>query len=92
MQDQADRVVRNNMTPLQRELADMCKAADNAPVTLQQALEAGHWQNSDDQRVVAEKAKALWQAKKKWIPDFEGTNKQKVKQKERCLVLQGYLQ
>ena len=49
------------------------------------------WESKEDQLVVAEKIKQLWKADKKWNPEFTGKNKQKVKQKNRCINLQSYL-
>jgi CRISPR-associated protein Csm5 len=58
---------------------------------LLQELEKGRWQGSDA-KAVAQKVKALMEQTGKWMPDFGGDNKQKVKLKERSLKVLKYLQ
>lgn len=80
------------MTPLEREIEEICQQDKNNPaVTLFNHLKNGQWEKSDDQQVVAQKIKILWQAEKKWNPGFSGTNKQKVKQRDRCQKVLKYL-
>ena len=82
------------MTPLEREIDVICQKEKNGNpgAVLLNQLEAGRWDASDGQRIVAEKIKALWETEKKWNPGFSGKNKQKVKQRDRCLKVLEYLQ
>ncbi len=81
------------LSPLERELEETIAANrnNNPGAVLFNKLTAGEWEDDGDQRIVAEKIKSLWQEEGKWNPDFSGKNKQKVKQKERCLKIREYL-
>ena len=81
------------LSPLERELDQVVEANrnNNPGAILFNKLTGGEWPDSDDQRTVAEKIKILWEQEGKWIPDFAGKNKQKVKQKARCQKVQEYL-
>ena len=80
------------LSPLEREMEEIIAANrnNNPGAALFNRLTAGEWAESD-QRIVAEKIKTLWTLEGKWIPDFSGTNKQKVKQRERCRKVLEYL-
>ncbi len=81
------------LSPFERDLEQLIAANrnNNPGAFLLSRLAAGDWSDTDDQRIVAEKIKALWQQEAKWIPDFSGKNKQKVKQKARCRKVLDYL-
>ena len=80
------------LSPLEREIEEIIDhEATNPAMVLFNKLIDNTWESKEDQLVVAEKIKQLWKADKKWIPEFTGKNKQKVKQKNRCINLQSYL-
>jgi CRISPR-associated protein Csm5 len=82
-----------NLSPLDQELEAFLKPIQVAEhdTRLLQELEKGRWQD-DDAKCVAEKVKALMEQAGKWMPDFAGDNKQKVKLKERSQKVMKYLQ
>ncbi|HHJ38547.1 MAG: hypothetical protein AXA67_08270 [Methylothermaceae bacteria B42] len=82
------------LSPFERELEKIITANrnNNPGAILFNQLMAGEWEDIGDQRIVAEKIKSLWQEEGRWNPDFSGTNKQKVKQKQRCLKVLEYLE
>lgn len=82
------------LSPLERELEEICQREknNNPGAVLLNKIQANQWESAEDLRVVALKIKSLWQSEGKWNPDFSGKNKQKVKQKERCLKVLGYLE
>lgn len=81
------------LTPLQRELHEfMEKHKDNPATELYNALKAGKWDEQESRREVAAKIKSLWEEAGSWNPDFEGTNKKKVQQKERCQLVRQWLE
>ncbi|MEA3278787.1 MAG: RAMP superfamily CRISPR-associated protein [Pseudomonadota bacterium] len=83
---------RDAMSPLQREMEEIeLRGGDNPGAALLQALEQGKWDQADERRRVAERIRSLWEQGDKRIPDFGGTNKQKVKQRDRCLKVQEWL-
>ncbi|MDQ7017079.1 MAG: type III-B CRISPR module RAMP protein Cmr6 [Gammaproteobacteria bacterium] len=81
------------LSPVERDIEGVCKKhkGNNPASALLKKLDAGEWQSPEDQRLVAEKIRSLWQAEKKWNPDFSGTNKAKVKQKKHCETVLNYL-
>ncbi|MBN2700045.1 MAG: type III-B CRISPR module RAMP protein Cmr6 [Methylothermaceae bacterium] len=85
---------RGELTPLERELEEIRdrEKNDNFGLVLLHLLDEGHWERAKDRRMVAAKIKALWQAEKKWNPDFSGTNRSRLKQKARCEKVVAYLQ
>ncbi len=88
----AEKIRLASMSPLERQIEELCRQDVNNPAAvLFNKLKAGEWQSRDEQRVVAAKIRALWQDKKCWIPAFGGTNKQKVRQRDKCLKVQAYL-
>ncbi len=88
--EEQERLAR--LSPLEREMEEIIAANrnNNPGAALFNRLTAGEWSESD-QRIVARKIKTLWTLEGKWIPDFSGTNKQKVKQRERCRKVLEYL-
>ena len=83
----------NSMSPLQQELYKLEREiTDNYPVKLLQLLEQNHWESENEQKEVATIIKQKWHEENKWTPDFSGSNKQKLKQKERCIKIQKYLE
>jgi CRISPR-associated protein Csm5 len=92
-QQQAELLRLANLSPIEQELEAFLKPiqAQEHDTRLLQELEKGRWQN-DDAKLVAEKVKTLMQQAGKWMPDFAGDNKQKVKLKERSQKVLRYLQ
>ncbi len=82
-----------NLSPLDQELEAFLKPIQvtEHDTRLLQELEKGRWQD-DDAKCVAEKVKTLMEQAGKWMPDFAGDNKQKVKLKERSQKVLKYLQ
>lgn len=81
-----------SLSPIERDIEAFLK---NVPeqeqdTRLLQELEKGRWQN-EDAKAVAAKIKMLMGAAGKWMPDFDGSNKQKLKFKERSKKVLGYL-
>jgi CRISPR-associated protein Cmr6 len=82
----------DSLSPIERDIEAFLK---NVPeqeqdTRLLQELEKGRWQN-EDAKAVAAKIKMLMGAAGKWMPDFDGSNKQKLKFKERSKKVLGYL-
>jgi CRISPR-associated protein Csm5 len=73
-----------NLSPVEQEIETFLKTIQpqEHDTRLLQELEKGRWQGADA-KVVAQKVKALMAQSGKWMPDFAGDNKQKVKLKER---------
>lgn len=85
---------RAAMSPAERALHEFIDQTrtDNLPIALLQQLESGAWDDNPElQRAAARSIRDAWRADKKWNPDFDGTNAKKVKQRDRCLVVQGFL-
>lgn len=82
-----------SLSPLDQEIETFLKPIQpqDHDTRLLQELEKGRWQEADA-KIVAEKIKALMEQAGKWMPDFAGENKQKVKLKERSLKVMKYLQ
>jgi CRISPR-associated protein Csm5 len=82
-----------NLSPIDQELEAFLKPIQVAEhdTRLLQELEKGRWQ-AEDAKIVAQKVQALMKAASKWMPDFAGDNKQKVKLKERSQKVLKYLQ
>jgi len=53
-------------------------------------LNSNRWQD-EDAKQVAKKVKQRMQQAGKWMPDFAGSNKNKLKLKQRSLQVQAYL-
>ncbi|HEB63231.1 MAG TPA: type III-B CRISPR module RAMP protein Cmr6 [Gammaproteobacteria bacterium] len=80
------------LSPFESELEALIEGSDNPAITLFQKLEEGYWSGSDEQVIVAQRIKTIWEAEKgKWNPDFSGKNKKAVKQSGRCKKVMGYL-
>ena len=90
--EQADQQRLANLSPIEQDIETFLKPiqAQDHDTRLLQELEKGRWQNNDA-RVVAEKIKALMEQAGKWMPDFAGDNKQKVKLKQRSQKVLAYL-
>jgi CRISPR-associated protein Csm5 len=82
-----------SLSPIDQEIETFLKPvqAQEHDTRLLQKLETGRWQ-ADDAKVVAHKVKALMEQAGKWMPDFAGDNRQKVKLKERSQKVLKYLQ
>jgi len=92
-EEEAERQRIANLSPLEKDLEELL---ENVPpqehdTRLLRELESGRWQG-DDARQVAERVKSLMQAANKWLPEFAGSNKKKLKFKERSLKVQEYLE
>jgi CRISPR-associated protein Csm5 len=80
-----------SLSPIDQEIEAFLKPiqAQDQDTRLLQELEKDRWQ-ADDAKVVAQKVKALMEQAGKWMPDFAGDNKQKVKLKERSKKVLAY--
>ncbi|EGW21679.1 type III-B CRISPR module RAMP protein Cmr6 [Methylobacter tundripaludum] len=81
-----------NLSPLEIEQEDFL---NNIPeqewdTRLLQELDKSRW-TGEDGKQIAEKIKQLMINADKWHPEFKGTNKQKLKYKERSLRVSEYL-
>ncbi len=92
LQEQKEQERLASLSPLEQELEAFLQAIQPAEhdTRLLQELEKDRWQG-DDAKIVATKIKSLMEESGKWMPDFTGTNKQKVKLKDRSLKVQAYL-
>lgn len=90
---QAEQQRLANLSPIDQELEAFLKPiqASEHDTRLLQELEKGRWQ-AEEAIIVAQKVQALMLAAGKWLPDFAGDNKQKVKLKERSQKVLKYLQ
>ncbi len=81
-----------SLSPIDQEIETFLKPIQTQEhdTRLLQELEKGRWQAADA-KVVAQKVKALMEQAGKWMPDFAGDNKQKVKLKERSQKVLKYL-
>jgi CRISPR-associated protein Csm5 len=82
-----------NLSPLDQELEAFLKPiqASEHDTRLLKELESGRWQNEDAQ-LVAERVKELMENAGKWMPDFNGTNGQRLRLRERSQTVIKYLQ
>lgn len=80
------------LSPLDQEIEAFLKSVQpqEHDTRLLQELEKGRWQEADA-KIVAQKIKALMEQAGKWMPDFAGENKQKLKLKERSQKVANYL-
>lgn len=90
-QNEAQRLA--SLSPIEQEIEAFLKPIQVAEhdTRLLQELEKGRWQN-EDAKIVAQKIKTLMEQAGKWLPDFAGDNKQKVKLKQRSQTVLKYLQ
>lgn len=81
-----------NLSPLERELEAFLQPipVQEWDTRLLQELKSGRWQGADAKQV-AERVQQLMQQAGKWQPDFTGSNKKKLRFKERSLIVQAYL-
>jgi CRISPR-associated protein Csm5 len=81
-----------DLSPIEQEIESFLKPipAPEHDTRLLQELEKGRWQDSEA-KIVAKKIKDLMEQAGKWLPDFTGDNKQKVKLKERSQKVLKYL-
>ncbi|MGZ8905926.1 MAG: RAMP superfamily CRISPR-associated protein [Methylobacter sp.] len=81
------------LSPIEQEIETFLKTIQllEHDTRLLQELEKGRWQGNEA-KVVAQKVKVLMEQGGKWIPDFSGSNKQKIKLKERSQKVLNYLQ
>lgn len=81
-----------NLSPLEQEIEQFLKVIPPVEhdTRLLQALENGRWQG-EDAKLVAQKVKTLMEQAGKWLPDYPGDNKQKVKNRDRSLKVKKYL-
>jgi CRISPR-associated protein Cmr6 len=91
---QAERKRRQTLSPAEQQLQawiDQTKT-DNLPIALLQQLESGAWNDKPElQAAAARHIMEQWQTDKKWHPEFTGSNAKKVKQRDRCNKVLGYL-
>ncbi len=82
-----------NLSPLEQELEKFLEKIQEAEhdTRLLQELNNNRWQG-EDAKLVATKVKQLMEQAGKWMPDFTGTNRKKIKLKQRSLQVQSYLE
>ncbi len=92
LKQEAEQQRLGSLSPIDQEIETFLKPiqAQEHDTRLLQELEKGEWQGADA-KVVAQKVKALMEQAGKWMPDFAGDNKQKVKLKERSQKVLKYL-
>jgi CRISPR-associated protein Csm5 len=81
-----------NLSPIDQELEAFLKTIPEQEwdTRLLQELDKGRWRGKEC-KVVAGKIKDLMAATSKWMPDFTGSNKQKLKFKERSQKVLSFL-
>jgi len=73
------------MSPLDREMQEVERlGGDNPGAALMNAVKKGRWDDGGQRVQVAKRIRELWENQGRWIPDFAGTNKKKVEQRDRC--------
>ncbi len=92
LQQAAEQQRLASLSPIDQEIESFLKPIQQQEhdTRLLSELEKGRWQAADA-RVVAQKIKTLMEQAGKWMPDFAGGNKQKVKLKERSQKVLSYL-
>ncbi len=89
-QQEADRIA--NLSPLELRMEEIIQnSGDSAGIALLKALQTDEWDSADDRKQVAEEIKQMWEAEKRWIPEFSGSNKKKLKIQKQCLAVLEYL-
>ncbi len=83
----------DNLTPLEQELEQLLTKVQVAEhdTRLLQELNNNRWQG-EDAKQVANTIKQLMQQTGKWMPNFTGTNKKKLKLQQRSIKVQSYLE
>lgn len=91
-QQQAEQQRLTALSPIEQDIEAFLKSIvpQEHDTRLLQELESGRWQN-EDAKLVAQKVKALMEKVEKWMPDYPGDNKQKVKLRDRSRRVQKYL-
>jgi len=81
-----------SLSPFELSLEEFLKTVPEAEqdTRLLKALTDEKWQG-DEAEKVAEKIQSLMQASDKWMPDFTGSNRKRLKLKERSTQVQTYL-
>ena len=89
----ADQQRLASLSPIDQEIERFLKPiqVQEHDTRLLQELEKGRWQQADA-KIVAQRVKSLMEKAGKWMPDFAGDNKQKVKMKERSKKVLQYLE
>jgi len=92
-QERREYARRAALTPVERDIDDIERACTdgNPAMALYHALSEGRWSETDEIRRVAERIREIWVGERRWNPDFSGKNKQKLKQRDRCLHVQAWL-
>ncbi len=92
LQQEADQQRLASLSPIDQEIETFLKPiqVQEHDTRLLQELEKGRWQEADA-KIVAQQVKALMEQANKWMPDFAGDNKQKVKLKERSQKVLSYI-
>lgn len=82
------------MSPVDRFITETIEKnqGNNPGALLFNSIKAGEWENPEDRKRIAEQIKTLWEEEKRWQPDFSGSNKKKVQQKEKCLSVVQWLE
>ena len=81
------------LSPLEKQMYDI-EANDpqnNPAIALMQAIERKEWTDEHDISDVAKRIRTILDEKGDWMPDFSGTNKQKLKKKNRSLEILAWI-
>ena len=83
---------QDSLSPFEQSLEALLENSQESEhdTRLLTELKAERWQGNE-KKIVAEKIKFIMQDSKKWQPDFTGSNKKKLKLKERSLLVQKYI-
>jgi CRISPR-associated protein Csm5 len=90
---QAEAERKAQLSPIEREIEEFLEPiqVQDRDTRLLRELESGRWQG-EDVRTVAKKVQELMEEKGKWMPNFTGSNKKKLKLKDRSLKVQSFLE
>lgn len=84
---------RARMSPAEREVQEYLDGRrDNHIGALIEALESSRFKDAETIRTAAEKARHLLQQAGTWMPDFSGTNKTKIKHRDRSLKIRDIIE
>jgi CRISPR-associated protein Csm5 len=81
------------LSPLEKQMYDI-EANDpqnNPAIALMQAIIRNEWTDEHDISAVAKRIRSILDEKGDWMPDFNGTNKQKLKKKNRSLEILAWI-
>lgn len=92
-QQQAMAKTLREMAPAERDVHEYLeKHPGNAAVTLLQAIESSTFTDPETIRLAAKKAQAAMQEDGTWMPDFSGTNRTRLKHRDRSRKLRDIIE